>query len=153
MCACIAQPRSGLAPMIPTRIFCDPCLRMAMTASDLSDENAHCLTCLADRGARCHRLAATRITGRAAVALNDRRRAQARALRSLFLDDLLSRPLSCREANRWSWWSEREALGWSSISMARVSGPAGSASHSVLITLFGIPDAEAEALGLSTLRS
>ena len=79
--------------------------------------------------------------------------ARERALRSLFLDDLLSRSLSRREANRWSWWSEREALGWSSISMARVSGPAGSASHSVLITLFGRPEAEAEALGLSTLRS
>src|SRR5207247_9443983 len=37
MCACIAQPRSGLAPMIPTRIVCDPFLRMAMTASDATD--------------------------------------------------------------------------------------------------------------------
>src|SRR2546430_5293895 len=35
MCACIAQPRSGLAPMIPTRILFDPFLRIAMTSSDL----------------------------------------------------------------------------------------------------------------------
>src|SRR5437588_2829070 len=43
MCACIAQPRSGLAPMIPTRIVCDPFLRMAMTASDATD---YCATLL-----------------------------------------------------------------------------------------------------------
>src|SRR2546421_10511717 len=46
--------------------------------------------------------------------------ARERALRSLVLDDLREEPLSRREANRWSWWSEREALGWSSITMARV---------------------------------
>src|SRR6266705_6532757 len=37
MCACIAQPRSGFAPMIPTRIFCETFLRIAMTASDATD--------------------------------------------------------------------------------------------------------------------
>jgi len=37
--------------------------------------------------------------------------------------------------------------------LVRIQTPSESASHSVLITLFGIPDAEAEALGLSTLRS
>ena len=44
-------------------------------------------------------------------------------------------PLARREANRWS------------------GGPSGSATYSVLIRRIGIPDAEAEAPGLSTLRS